>query len=71
MFVKKNPDRKEMLNFLTLDNNKVTKCTLTGISRENIKPFHLSLAPIMYNLAKCRVSIKFNKSVLVQKKNIS
>ena len=56
-----------MLNFLTLDKNKVTEWILITISPKNIKHFDPNLAPIMYNLAKGRVSVKFNKAVLVQK----
>ena len=58
-----------MLNSLTLDNSKkVTNWISIGASREKIKPFDTNFAPIMSNLASRRVNLKFNNSVLAQKK---
>ena len=55
-----------MLNSLTLGNNKkVTESLSTWVSPEIIKPFDTGLAPIMTNLAKGKVSLKCNNSVLV------
>ena len=54
-----------MLNSLALNNNKkVTNWILKGISPEKKKPFYPSLAPVMSNLANCRISIKSNSSAL-------
>ena len=59
-----------MLNSLTLGNNKkVTESRSTWISPRIIKPFDTSRAPILTNLANGKVSLKFNNSVLVQKKS--
>ena len=46
---------------------KYTNWISTGISSEEIKPFHTNLEPPMSNLANGRLVLKFNNSVLVQK----
>ena len=40
----------------------------TGVPAKEIKPFDVSLAPTLTDLANGRRSLKFNNSVLVQKK---
>ena len=40
----------------------------TGVSAKEIKPFDVSLATTLTDLANGRRSLKFNNSVLVQKK---
>ena len=58
-----------MFRSLILDSNrKVTDWISTGISSEKIKPFDTGLEPTMSNLANGRVNLKFNNSVLVQKR---
>lgn len=39
----------------------------TGVSPENIKPFHSSFATIMPNLGNGRIILKLSNSVLMQK----
>ena len=56
-----------MLNSITLDNKKVTNWISTGISPVKITPFDTCLIMIMSNFANDRVSIKFKKSVLMQR----
>ena len=57
-----------MLNSLVLDKNtKVTNWILTGVSP--VKPFDVGFALTMTNLTNGRVNLKFNNSVLGQKKN--
>ena len=59
-----------MLSSLILDSNKkASNWISTGISSEKFKRFDTNLEPTMSNLANGRVTLKFNKSVLVQKKN--
>ena len=56
-----------MLNSLVLDKNaKVTNWILTGVSP--VKPFDVGFALTMTNLTNGRVNLKFNNSVLGQKK---
>ena len=58
-----------MLNLLIFDSNKKgNNWVSTRISSENIKPFDTNFEPTMSNLANGRVILKFNNSVLVQKK---
>ena len=58
-----------MLSSLILDSNrKVTNWILTVISSEKNKPFDTGIEPTMSNLANDRVNLKFNNSVLVQKR---
>ena len=57
------------LSSLILDSNrKVTDWISTRISFEKIKPSDTGLEPTMSNLANGRVNVKFNSSVLVQKR---
>ena len=57
-----------MLNSITLDNNKkVTNWISTGQLPEEMKLFDVNLVPTMTNLANGRISLKFKKSVLLQK----
>ena len=59
-----------MLSSLILDNNKkLTNWISTGMSSEKIKLFDTNLEPTMSNLDNDRGTLKFNNSVLVQKKN--
>ena len=61
-----------MLNLITLhNNNKVTSWISSGVSPEKIKPIDTDLAPTRTNLANARISLKLNKSVLVQIKSSS
>ena len=58
-----------MFNSLTLNNNKkVTNGISIGASPEKLKPFDATHATIMSNLANAQLSLKFNKSVVLQKK---
>ena len=58
-----------MLSSLILDSNKkVTNWISTGISSQKIKSFNTNLEPTMSSLTNVRVKLKFNDSVLVQKK---
>ena len=58
-----------MLSLPIFDNNdKFTDWISTGVSPEKIRQFDTNLEPIISNLANDRVILKFNKSVLVQKK---
>ena len=57
-----------MVSFLKLDSNRiVTNWMSTGISSITIKPFDTGYESTMSNLAKNRVHLKFNNSVLEQK----
>ena len=57
------------LTSLTLEHNKnFSNWISTGVLPENIKPFDTNLAPTMTDLANGRGTLKFNNSVLVQKK---
>ena len=61
-----------VFNLQTLDSNKeATNWISTGISLGKIRPFDLTLAPTMPNVANGRVSLKFNNSVLVQQSSFS
>ena len=61
-----------MLSSLILDSNKkVTYWILAEISSIKIKPFDTNLEPSMSNLANGRVNLKFDNSVIVQKKFFS
>ena len=54
---------------LILDNKrKVTKWILTGILSEIINPLDTNLEPTMSNLTNGKLILKFNNSVIVQKK---
>ena len=54
---------------LILDSNKkVTNWISTRISSEGIKPFNANLELTMCNLTNGRTILKFNNSVLVQKR---
>ena len=57
---------------LILGNNKKVLSWLSfGISPKRLKQFDINLVPTMTNLANSRISLKFNKSVLVQKRSSS
>ena len=59
-----------MLSLLSLDNNKkVPNWISTVISPEKNKSFDANLGPTMSNLANDRVILKFNNTLLVQKKS--
>ena len=61
-----------MLSSLILDSNKkVTYWISTEISSIKTKPFDTNLEPSMSNLANARVNLKFDNSVIVQKKFFS
>ena len=61
-----------MLSSLILDSNKkVTYWISAEISSIKIKPFDTNLEPSMSNLANARVNLKFDNSVIVQKKFFS
>ena len=56
------------LSSLILDSNKkVTNWISTEITFEKVKPFYTNLEQTMSNLANCRVTLKFNNFVLVEK----
>ena len=58
-----------MVSSLTLNKSKkVANWILNGISYEITKPFDTNLKTTMSNLANGRVILKFNNSVLLQKK---
>ena len=61
-----------MLNSLILDSNeKGTNWISTRILSEKIKLFYANHEPTMFNLANSRVILKFNNSVIVQKRSPS
>ena len=55
-----------------MDSNKeATNWISSGISLGKIRPFDLTLAPTMPNVANGRANLKFNNSVLVQQSYFS